>query len=108
MNRTNNTKYIFHDLVAMVAARSHHLRLETGKPGSFVQDQLFLPTTVELYDLQSEPPETVNLVGKPQSSDLKGNPMIQLVTMIQEMNDPLLKWAVSESYYNNSTEVLDA
>jgi len=33
--------------------------------------------------------------------------MIQLVTWIQEMNDPQLKWAVSEPYYN-STEVLDA
>jgi len=63
MNRTNDTKYIFHDLVAMVAARSRHLRLETGKAGIFVQDQLLLHNTVELYNLQSDPPETVNLSG---------------------------------------------
>ena len=108
MNRTNDTKYIFHDLVAVVAGRSHRLRLETGKAGSFVQDQLLVHTTVELYDLQSDPPETVNLTGKPQSNDLKRDPVIQLVTWIQETNDPLHKWAVSEPYYNNSTEVLDA
>jgi hypothetical protein len=63
MNRTNDTKYIFHDLVAMVAVRSHYLHLQTGKPGSFVPEQLLLHTTVELYNLQGGPPETVNLSG---------------------------------------------
>jgi len=90
MNRTNDTRYIFHDLVAMAAVRSHHLHLQTGKSGSFVPDQLLLQTTVELYNLQSDPPGTVNLTGKPQSNDLKGNPMIQLVPWIQETNDPLI------------------
>jgi len=79
MNRTNDTKYIFHDLVAMVAVRSHHLHLQNGKPGSFVPEQLLLHTTVELYNLH--PPETVNLANKPQSNVLQHNPMIQLVTM---------------------------
>ncbi len=82
MNRTNDTKYIFHDLVAIVTVRSHHLHLQTGKPGSFVPEQPLLHTTVELYDLQSDPPETVNLAGKPQSNDLQRDPMIQLVTRI--------------------------
>jgi len=49
----------------------------------------------------------MNLAGKPQSNDLQCDTMIQLVTWIQETNDPLLKWAVSEPYYNNSTEALD-
>ena len=107
MNQTNDTRYIFHDLVAMVAVRSHHLHLQTGKSGSFVPDQLLLPTTVELYDLQSDLPETVYLTGKPQSNDLQRGLMIQFVPWIQETNDPLLKWTVSAPYYNNSIEMLD-
>jgi len=90
MNLVNDTKYIFHDLVAMVAVRSHYLHLQTGKPENFIPEQLSLHTTVGIYDIQSDPPETVNLAGKPQSNDLQRNPMIQLIAWIQETNDPLL------------------
>ena len=90
MNLENDTKYIFHDLIAMVAVRSHHLHLQTGKPGSFVPEHLLFHTTLELCDLQSNPPETMNLAGKPQSNDLQHDTMIQLITWIQETNDRLL------------------
>jgi len=63
MNRTSDTKFIFLDLVARIAVQSYNLHLENGKSGSFVPEQLLHNITVELYDLQSGPPETVNLAG---------------------------------------------
>jgi len=82
MNRTNESKYIFHDLVAMVALRFHYLHFQTGKLGNFIPEQLLFHTTVELYDPQSHQLETVNLAGKPHSNNLQREPMIQLVTWI--------------------------
>jgi len=68
-------------------------------------DHLAARPPVELYDLQQDPLETVNLAGQHESADIERRLAAQLQAFMEETDDPVLRGPIERPY--NEAELVE-